>query len=92
MVMTHSTLGGSNHFEDDDAPQTSGAPAHWEVTEHDVFVERADLGPGVSTFYRAGSAIPPELAKLPRQLAPRAPETPESAGSDRRTAERMERR
>jgi hypothetical protein len=43
-----------------------------ELADHDLLIERKDLGPDSSTFIAAGSPIPPELAQLPRAPA-RAP-------------------
>jgi hypothetical protein len=44
-----------------------------EVAEHDLLIERKDLGPDSSTFIAAGSPIPPELRELPRRAAREAP-------------------
>jgi hypothetical protein len=44
-----------------------------EVAEHDVLIERKDLGENSSTFVAAGSPIPPELRQLPRRAARAAP-------------------
>jgi hypothetical protein len=44
-----------------------------EVAEHDLLIERKDLGPDSSTFIAAGSPIPPELRALPRRAAREAP-------------------
>ena len=43
------------------------------LAEHDLLVERKDLGLDSSTFIAAGSPIPPELAELPRRPAREAP-------------------
>jgi hypothetical protein len=43
-----------------------------EVAEHDLLIERADLGPDSATFIAKGDPIPPDLAALPRRPA-RAP-------------------
>jgi hypothetical protein len=40
-----------------------------ELAEHDLYVERKDLGPDSSTFIAAGDPIPPDLAGLPRRPA-----------------------
>jgi hypothetical protein len=40
-----------------------------ELAEHDLLIERRDLGPDSSTFIAKGSPIPPELAGLPRRPA-----------------------
>ncbi len=37
-----------------------------DVAEVDLLIERADLGPEVFTFIRAGDPIPAVLAPLPR--------------------------
>jgi hypothetical protein len=44
-----------------------------EVAEHDLLIQREDLGPDSSTFIAAGSPIPPELRDLPRRAARGAP-------------------
>jgi hypothetical protein len=44
-----------------------------ELAEHDLLIERKDLGEGSSTFIAAGSPIPPELRELPRRAAREAP-------------------
>jgi hypothetical protein len=44
-----------------------------ELAEHDLLIERKDLGPESATFIAAGSPIPPELAQLPRRQARAAP-------------------
>jgi hypothetical protein len=44
-----------------------------ELAEHDLLIERKDLGPDSSTFIAAGSPIPPELRELPRHAAREAP-------------------
>ena len=38
-----------------------------ELAEHDLLIERRDLGPDSTTFIAAGDPIPPELAGLPRR-------------------------
>jgi hypothetical protein len=40
-----------------------------EVAEHDLLIERKDLGPESATFVAAGSPIPAELRELPRRAA-----------------------
>jgi hypothetical protein len=40
-----------------------------ELAEHDLLIERKDLGPESSTFVAKGDAIPAELAQLPRRAA-----------------------
>jgi hypothetical protein len=44
-----------------------------EVADHDLLIERADLGPEAATFIAKGDHIPPELAQLPRAPARGAP-------------------
>jgi hypothetical protein len=44
-----------------------------ELADHDLLIERKDLGPDSSTFVAAGSPIPPELRELPRRAAREAP-------------------
>jgi hypothetical protein len=44
-----------------------------ELADHDLLVERKDLGEDSSTFIAAGSPIPPELRELPRRAARPAP-------------------
>jgi hypothetical protein len=38
-----------------------------ELAEHDLLVERKDLGDESSTFIGKGDPIPPDLAGLPRR-------------------------
>lgn len=40
-----------------------------ERAETDLYIARPDLGPGIRTFVRAGGAIPPGIADLPRTPA-----------------------
>ena len=42
------------------------APAP-ELAEHDLHIERKDLGEESTTFIAAGDPIPPDLARLPRR-------------------------
>jgi hypothetical protein len=44
-----------------------------ELAEHDLLIERKDLGPESATFVAAGSPIPAELRELPRRAARPAP-------------------
>jgi hypothetical protein len=44
-----------------------------ELAEHDLYIERKDLGPESATFVAAGSPIPAELRELPRRAARPAP-------------------
>jgi hypothetical protein len=44
-----------------------------ELADHDLLVERADLGPDSATFIAKGDPIPPELRALPRRAARAAP-------------------
>jgi hypothetical protein len=44
-----------------------------EVAEHDLYIDREDLGTDTATFIAAGATIPPDLAHLPRRQARAAP-------------------
>lgn len=43
-----------------------------EKPDHDVLIERPDLGPGVCTLIKAGDTIPDNLAGFERRPAPEA--------------------
>lgn len=71
---------GSDLYAGAEAPEldelAESVPTGWGVAAADLWIERADLGPGVSTFYAAGAAIPPGLSGLPRHaVAPSPPAT-----------------
>ena len=40
-----------------------------ELADHDLLIERKDLGPDSSTFVAKGAPIPAELRELPRRAA-----------------------
>jgi hypothetical protein len=44
-----------------------------EVADHDLYIDREDLGTDTATFIAAGATIPPDLAHLPRRQARAAP-------------------
>jgi hypothetical protein len=54
-----------------DVRNRPAAPA--EVADHDLLIERKDLGPESATFVAAGSPIPAELRELPRRAARATP-------------------
>jgi hypothetical protein len=52
------------------SPRRAAPP---EVADHDLLIERKDLGPDSTTFIAKGDPIPPELRELPRRAAREAP-------------------
>jgi hypothetical protein len=59
--------------EDPEREQLPRPDPEPEVADHDLVIERKDLGPESGTFVAEGDPIPPALASLPRRPARAAP-------------------